>query len=137
MICGESIRVVHPLFQTEGGGSTPTSPLQLHMGWMSVAEAIRLNALWHSRVPAFTNPPEKCKAIGAEHDGIYYAVSVAGRIRGDGETAKLVAPGPVQPARDGIGPDRQRDADERRQGAVGVPALKTRRHRVSPNRVSP
>ena len=30
--CGERIRVVHPLFQVEGGGSIPTSPLQLTVG---------------------------------------------------------------------------------------------------------
>jgi hypothetical protein len=74
--CGESIRVVHPLFHEEGGGSIPTSPLQLHMGWISVDTAIRLNEAWHSRMPAFTSPPEKCKAIGAEYCGIYYAVSL-------------------------------------------------------------
>jgi hypothetical protein len=33
---GDSIRVVHPLFRGEGGGSIPTSPLQLFMGWMLV-----------------------------------------------------------------------------------------------------
>lgn len=76
ILSGESIRVVHPLFPTEGGGSIPTSPLQLHMGWMPVDEAVRLNAAWHSRLPAFTGLPEKCKAIGAECDGIYYAVSI-------------------------------------------------------------
>jgi hypothetical protein len=75
-LCGESIRVVHPLFHEEGGGSTPTSPLQLHMGWMNVDTAIRLNETWHSRMPEFTSPPEKCKAIGAEYRGIYYAVSI-------------------------------------------------------------
>lgn len=73
---GESTRVVHPLFQVEGGGSIPTSPLQLHMGWMNVADAVRLNELWHSRLPAFTSPPEKCKAIGAECGGVYYAAAI-------------------------------------------------------------
>lgn len=76
MICGESIRVVHPLFQTEGGGSTPTSPLQLHLGWMMVRDAVRLNERWHSTMPAFTSPEGKCKAIGAECGGRYYAVAI-------------------------------------------------------------
>lgn len=75
-ICGESIRVVHPLFPTEGGGSTPTSPLQLHMGWISMDVAVPLNELWHSRMPAFTSPPEKCKAIGAECEGVYFAAAI-------------------------------------------------------------
>jgi hypothetical protein len=74
--CGESIRVVHPLFPTEGGGSIPTSPLQLRMGWMKVRDAVRLNETWHSVLPDFTYPEQKCKAIGAEHKGIYYAVAI-------------------------------------------------------------
>ncbi len=73
---GESIRVVHPLFQTEGGGSTPTSPLQLRLGWIPMFKALQLNSLWHSRLPEFRYPPEKCLAIGAECDGIYYAVAI-------------------------------------------------------------
>lgn len=73
---GESIRVVHPLFQAGRSGSSPTSPLQLHLGWSTVAIAIRLNELWHSRLPSFTNPPEQCKAICAEYDGIFYAAAI-------------------------------------------------------------
>ena len=49
---GESIRVVHPLFQTEGGGSIPTSPLQLHIETSPFDYARRLNGLWHSRLPS-------------------------------------------------------------------------------------
>jgi hypothetical protein len=73
---GDSIRVVHPLFREEGGGSIPTSPLQLRMGWIDMDKAVPLNELWHSRLPAFTSPHGKCKAIGAEYEGIYYASAI-------------------------------------------------------------
>jgi len=74
--CADSIRVVHPLFQAEGGGSIPTSALQFHMGWMNVKVAVILNHLWHSSLPVFTGLPEKCKAIGAVHDGLYHATAI-------------------------------------------------------------
>ena len=74
--CGESIRVVHPLFQTEGGGSTPTSPLQLHVGIVLMKVAKSLNAAWHSRLPAFTSPPERCVGMAAEYLGRYYVASI-------------------------------------------------------------
>ena len=73
---GDRIRVVHPLFQAESGGSTPTSPLQLHIGWTTVAQATRLNELWHSRLPEFTGIPQKCKAFCAEYDGLFYASAI-------------------------------------------------------------
>ena len=34
-------RLVHPLFQAEGGGSIPTSPLQLHVGRIAVKPRLR------------------------------------------------------------------------------------------------
>ena len=73
---GDSIRVVHPLFQTEGGGSTPTSPLQLHVGRVTVEIASKLNQLWHSRLPDFTGPHGYCKAFAAEFEGRYYASAI-------------------------------------------------------------
>ena len=76
-ICGDSIRVVHPLFQGEGGGSIPTSPLQLHVGFIEMEKAIELNGAWHSRLPAFTQPKGAgCIGMGAEYDGIFYAVAI-------------------------------------------------------------
>lgn len=78
--CGDSTRVVHPLFQTEDGGSIPTSPLQLHIGEVSVAKAIDLNALWHSRLPSVIrgnidrNRHSVCFA--AEFDGVFYASAI-------------------------------------------------------------
>ena len=77
---GESIRVVHPLFPVEGGGSIPTSPLQLHVGEVSVVKAIDLNALWHSRLPNVIrgnidrNRHSICFA--AEHAGTFYASAI-------------------------------------------------------------
>lgn len=80
MICGDGIRVVHPLFQVEGGGANPTSPLQLHIGEINLETAIQLNALWHSRLPNVdkTNVQRTSNNVcyGAEHNGIYYAVAV-------------------------------------------------------------
>lgn len=72
----ERIRVVHPLFQAEGGGSTPTSALQLHLGWIDPTLGVRLNELWHSRLPAFTAPLGQFKAIAAESDGMFYAAAI-------------------------------------------------------------
>ncbi len=76
MLSGDGIRVVHPLFQAEGAGSIPSSPLQLHVGWTTVQQAIGLNELWHSRLPKFTSPPERCRAICSEYDGVFYTASI-------------------------------------------------------------
>lgn len=73
---GDSIRVVHPLFQVEGGGSIPTSPLQLHVGRITVALAVQLNSVWHSRLPQFTSPQGRCVAFGAEYADRWYAVAI-------------------------------------------------------------
>ena len=78
MFCGDGIRVVHPLFQTEGDGAIPISPLQLNLGWISDALAINLNELWHSRMPKFTHPPgaNDWRGIGAEYANRFYAVAI-------------------------------------------------------------
>lgn len=73
---GESIRVVHPLFHTGRSGSSPTSPLQLTLRWISPQLGVSLNELWHSRLPNFTAPLGRYEAIGAEHQGIFYAVAI-------------------------------------------------------------
>jgi len=72
---GESIRVVHPLFQEEGGGSTPTSPLQLFIGRINQRLAMQLNEKWHSRLPDISNW-QNCDAYGAEYEGVFYAVAM-------------------------------------------------------------
>jgi hypothetical protein len=75
----DSIRVVHPLFQAEGGGSIPTSALQLLLFPIPLQLAVELNRLWHSRLPSFhtgfiTNMPYLC--YGAECDGRWYAAAI-------------------------------------------------------------
>jgi hypothetical protein len=72
---GDSTRVVYPLFQTDDGGSTPTSPLQLHVGRVSLSLAIELNALWHSRLPKIDAIGiDEC--FGAEYGNTWYAVAL-------------------------------------------------------------
>lgn len=54
MKSGESMRVMHPLFQVfqvEEGGSIPTSPLQMRVEPITFECALRLNEIWHSRLP--------------------------------------------------------------------------------------
>ena len=72
--CGERIRVVHPLFQVEGGGSIPTSPLQLTIGRIDKKLFKALNSCWHSRLPECGNVFGGM-AFGAEYDGLLYAVA--------------------------------------------------------------
>ena len=54
-IRGDGLMAERPLFQAEGGGSIPTSPLQLDIrGTKKVSDIKRiceLNAVWHSRLP--------------------------------------------------------------------------------------
>lgn len=80
IFCGDSTRVVHPLFQTEDGGSIPTSPLQLHVGRISVDLAIDLNAAWHSRLPVLDKSnivrTKHLLCFGAEFSNVWYACAV-------------------------------------------------------------
>lgn len=71
---GDSIRVVHPLFQEEGDGSTPISPLQLEINQVDRKTFIALNELWHSRLPSCTNCFEGI-CFAAFYKNIYYAVA--------------------------------------------------------------
>jgi hypothetical protein len=73
----EGVRVAYPLFQAEGGGSTPTSALQLRIECVEPADAKRLNRLWHSRLPTLSSPTALMKpCFGAEFDGLWYAVAI-------------------------------------------------------------
>lgn len=76
--CADSIRVVHPLFQAEGGGAIPTSALQLCLDGIDIRTARALNRLWHSRLPRLGNDVSMKAALcfGAEFDERYYAVAV-------------------------------------------------------------
>ena len=76
---GESIRVMHPLFPSGEGGSTPTSPLQLRVEPIGFEHALRLNEIWHSRLPRMGTgfirvQPFLCYC--AERENIIYAVAI-------------------------------------------------------------
>ena len=49
--CGDSIMTVHPLFQEEGDGLIPISPLQFEVDEIGVDMAMLLNEEWHSVLP--------------------------------------------------------------------------------------
>ena len=73
--CAGSVRVTHPLFQAEEGGSTPTSALQLVFGSCSRETFRTLNAAWHSRLPLVGNSHGRVY-YKAEFHGIVYAVAM-------------------------------------------------------------
>lgn len=77
---GDSTRVVHPLFQVGDGGSIPTSPLQLHIGQISVGLAIELNSIWHSRLPMVDKSnivrTKFLMCFGAEFGNVWYAAAI-------------------------------------------------------------
>lgn len=58
----------------EGGGSIPTSPLQLTIGQIDKKLFKALNTCWHSRLPECGNVFGGM-AFGAEYDGLLYAVA--------------------------------------------------------------
>jgi hypothetical protein len=72
--CVDSIRVVHPLFQADCGGSIPTSTL--HLRFYAIAESVflPLNEAWHSRLPRCGGSHFRV-CYGAEHDGLWYAAA--------------------------------------------------------------
>jgi hypothetical protein len=112
-ISGDSIRVVHPLFREEGGGSIPTSPLQLHIGVIHVLKAIELNAIWHSRLPEVVrgNIDRNTHSIcfGAEYDGIFYASA----LWTDPVSSELNGRGMLELRRLAIAPDAPRNTASR------------------------
>ncbi len=79
-ILTSTLRIVHPLFQEEGGGVNPTSPLQFNIGEISLDVAIRLNFTWHSRLPEVVkNNVQRVRHLVcfcAEYEGIYYASAI-------------------------------------------------------------
>jgi len=79
--CVGGVQVAHPLFfQVEGGGSTPTSTLQLRFEKCSIRRAIELNGSWHSVLPKvdesniLRNTRQICYT--AQFDGIDYATAI-------------------------------------------------------------
>ncbi len=75
---GGSIRAVHPLFQEEGGGSIPTSPLQLNFHAIDKRLARSMVFDWHSKLPELTNWQTCNECYGAEYDGAWYAAAMWG-----------------------------------------------------------
>lgn len=76
--CGDSIRVVHPLFQEEDDGSIPISPLQFEISEIPKQQACELNAMWHSvlpEIPVF----HVQHAYAAIFKNTVYAVALWGR----------------------------------------------------------
>lgn len=74
MNSGDSIRVVHPLFQEESDGSIPISPLHLEIEKVNRKTFVNLNELWHSRLPKCTNCFEGI-CFAAFYKNTYYAVA--------------------------------------------------------------
>jgi hypothetical protein len=78
-VSGESIRVIHPLFQEGEGGSIPTSPLQLRVEQISFRLARELNREWHSVLPRFGTGFIKLQPFlcyGAQWEDRLYAVAI-------------------------------------------------------------
>ena len=76
----DGVEVAYPLFQAEGGGSIPTSTLQLQIEELGIRRARELNAAWHSLLPRTDLGNLLCGnttvAYVAEFDGCYYAVAI-------------------------------------------------------------
>ena len=74
------VRIVHPLFQSQDETIAPSSPLQLHIGEISVDKAMELNALWHSMLPRTQKGNllrnKYAMFFGAEFDGVFYATAI-------------------------------------------------------------
>lgn len=76
----DGVAVAHPLFQGEGGGSIPTSALQLRFEPVGVDTALELNALWHSAMPNLSAFAARCYVYSqcyvAEFENGWYAVAI-------------------------------------------------------------
>ena len=76
-MCADSVRVAHPLFHTDRGGSTPTSALDLFVYKIDKKNGYKLNKLWHSRLPSMNNY-QMCDWFAAEYKDIIYGVAAWG-----------------------------------------------------------
>lgn len=71
----ESIRVMHPLFQTGEGGSIPTSALSLWFSEVGLPWAKELNRLWHRTLPDVGGGGSRVCYV-AECDGRFFASAI-------------------------------------------------------------
>lgn len=74
-----SIGVMHPLFQGDEGGSTPTSALQLRIEECGLEFAKECNQEWHSRFPRFGTGAVNdvgFPCFAAHYDGLAWAVAI-------------------------------------------------------------
>lgn len=108
------VRVAYPLFQAGGGGSTPTSALDLLVDRITKEKFLELNRAWHSRLPECGNLFDQRVSIGtwaygAVFDDIIYAVAWW-----SGPTARLIDDGKtVELRRMAIGPDAPKNTASR------------------------
>ena len=71
----ESVRVAYPLFHAGGGGSSPTSALDLFFREISRDQFVAMNRLWHSRLPKIGGSQGRVY-YSAEFDNVFYAVAM-------------------------------------------------------------
>jgi len=79
MTCGESIRVMHPLFHVDEAGSIPSSPLEMRVEAIGFSLARTLNECWHRTMPRFGTGFVKNQpfpSFAATHQGRIYAVAI-------------------------------------------------------------
>ena len=74
LLRADGVVAAHPLFQAEGGGSIPTSALQLHFTTIDRAAFAVCNMKWHSRLPKIGASQFRV-CYGAIFDGDLYAVA--------------------------------------------------------------
>ena len=94
---GDGVMVAQPLFPVEGQGSIPMSPLQLEIVEIPMWTAIKLNELWHSRLPKYRvgcRPKQHSwVSFAAEYKNIYFAIAIwshpNNRFLDDGYTLEL------------------------------------------------
>jgi hypothetical protein len=75
MTRADDVRAAYPLFHAGGGGSTPTSALQLFFYATDRETFARCNMAWHSRLPKIGCSQGRV-FYAAEHDGGILAVAM-------------------------------------------------------------
>ena len=91
------VRVAYPLFQVGGGGSIPTSALDFSIDEIQRDFAVKLNKLWHSRLPEYRmgcRPAQHAwVCYGAMYADRCYAIAIwshpNSRVLDDGKTLEL------------------------------------------------